>query len=271
MPASALMTVMLAAARKAGRSLARDFGEVEQLQVSLKGPANFVSAADTRAEEILFTELSHARPGYGFLMEERGEVQGADRTHRWIVDPLDGTTNFLHGIPHFAVSIALERDGELVAGLIFNPANQEVFAAERGKGAYVNDRRRLRVAARTEMSASVIASGIPHSGRPGHELFLRELQAVMATSAGVRRMGAASLDLAWTAAGRLDGFWERDLKPWDIAAGIVILREAGGYVSDAGGKDGMLDKGSIVAGNEAIHRHLLKLIRTAAAEPAIAP
>ena len=271
MAASALMTVMLAAARKAGRSLARDFGEVEQLQVSLKGPANFVSAADTRAEEILFTELSHARPGYGFLMEERGEVQGADRTHRWIVDPLDGTTNFLHGIPHFAVSIALERDGELVAGLIFNPANQEVFAAERGKGAYVNDRRRLRVAARTEMSASVIASGIPHSGRPGHELFLRELQAVMATSAGVRRMGAASLDLAWTAAGRLDGFWERDLKPWDIAAGIVILREAGGYVSDAGGKDGMLDKGSIVAGNEAIHRHLLKLIRTAAAEPAIAP
>ena len=271
MPASALMTVMLAAARKAGRSLARDFGEVEQLQVSLKGPANFVSAADTRAEEILFTELSHARPGYGFLMEERGEVQGADRTHRWIVDPLDGTTNFLHGIPHFAVSIALERDGELVAGLIFNPANQEVFAAERGKGAYVNDRRRLRVAARTEMSASVIASGIPHSGRPGHELFLRELQAVMATSAGVRRMGAASLDLAWTAAGRLDGFWERDLKPWDIAAGIVILREAGGYVSDAGGKDGMLDKGSIVAGNEAIHRHLLKLIKAAAAEPAVAP
>jgi myo-inositol-1(or 4)-monophosphatase len=263
------MTVMLAAARKAGRSLARDFGEVEQLQVSLKGPANFVSAADHRAEEILFTELSRARAGYGLLMEERGEVQGADRTHRWIVDPLDGTTNFLHGIPHFAISIALERDGELVAGLIFNPANQEIFAAERGKGAYLNDRRRLRVAARTEMSASVIATGIPHSGRPGHDLFLRELQAVMGTSAGIRRMGAAALDLAWTAAGRLDGFWERDLKPWDLAAGIVVLREAGGYVSDAGGKDGILDKGSIVAGNEAIHRHLLKLIKAAAAEPAV--
>jgi myo-inositol-1(or 4)-monophosphatase len=270
MPASALITVMLAAARKAGRSLARDFGEVEQLQVSLKGPANFVSAADTRAEEILYTELARARPGYGFLLEERGEVEGADRTHRWIVDPLDGTTNFLHGIPHFAISIALEREGDLVAGLIFNPANQETFTAERGKGAYLNDRRRLRVAARTELSASVIATGIPHSGRPEHDLFLEELRAVMAASAGVRRMGAASLDLAWTAAGRLDGFWERNLRPWDLAAGIVILREAGGYVSDAEGKDGILAKGNIVAGNEAIHRHLLKLLKTAGAHRASA-
>jgi myo-inositol-1(or 4)-monophosphatase len=270
MPASALITVMLAAARKAGRSLARDFGEVEQLQVSLKGPANFVSAADTRAEEILYTELIRARPGYGFLMEERGEVEGADRTHRWIVDPLDGTTNFLHGIPHFAISIALEREGDLVAGLIFNPANQETVTAERGKGAYLNDRRRLRVAARTELSASVIGTGIPHSGRPEHDLFLEELRAVMAASAGVRRLGAASLDLAWTAAGRLDGFWERNLRPWDLAAGIVILREAGGYVSDAEGKDGILEKGNIVAGNEAIHRHLLKLLKTAGAERDVA-
>ena len=270
MPASALITVMLAAARKAGRSLARDFGEVEQLQVSLKGPANFVSAADTRAEEILYTELIRARPGYGFLMEERGEVEGADRTHRWIVDPLDGTTNFLHGIPHFAISIALEREGDLVAGLIFNPANQETFTAERGKGAYLNDRRRLRVAARTELSTSVIGTGIPHSGRPEHDLFLEELRAVMAASAGVRRLGAASLDLAWTAAGRLDGFWERNLRPWDLAAGIVILREAGGYVSDAEGKDGILEKGNIVAGNEAIHRHLLKLLKTAGAERDVA-
>ena len=263
MPASALMNVMLAAARKAGRSLARDFGEVEQLQVSLKGPANFVSAADTRAEEILHAELTRARPGYGLLMEERGEVEGADRTHRWIVDPLDGTTNFLHGIPHFAISIALEREGELVAGLIFNPANQETFTAERGKGAFLNDRRRLRVTARTELSASVIGTGIPHSGRPSHDLFLEELRVVMAASAGVRRMGAASLDLAWTAAGRFDGFWERNLRPWDLAAGIVILREAGGYVSDTEGKDGILEKGNVVAGNEAIHRHLLKLLKTA--------
>ena len=262
MAASALMNVMLAAARKAGRSLARDFGEVEQLQVSLKGPANFVTAADHRAEEILHGELTRARPGYGLLMEERGEIEGADRTHRWIVDPLDGTTNFLHGIPIFAVSIALERDGDLVAGLIFNPVSHETFTAERGKGAFFNDRR-LRVSARTELEDCVIGTGIPHSGRPGHPVFLRELEAVMGSSAGVRRCGAAALDLAWTAAGRFDGFWERNLRAWDIAAGIVVLREAGGYVSDTDGKDLMLKGGNIVAGNEAIHRKLLKLIKNA--------
>jgi len=264
MPASALMNVMLAAARKAGRSLARDFGEVEQLQVSLKGPANFVSAADHRAEEILFAELSRARPGYGFLMEERGEVKGADATHRWIVDPLDGTTNFLHGIPVFAISVALERDGELVAGLVYNPADHETFTAEKGKGAFLNDKR-IRVAARAELAAAVIGTGIPHSGRPNHELFLKELRAVMAASAGVRRMGAAALDLAWTAAGRFDGFWEHGLRPWDVAAGIVILREAGAYVSDSTGKDRMLEDGGIVAGNETIHAKLLKLLKAAGA------
>jgi myo-inositol-1(or 4)-monophosphatase len=264
MPASALMNVMLTAARKAGRSLARDFGEVEHLQVSLKGPGNFVSAADHRAEEIVFAELSRARPGYGFLMEERGEVKGADPTHRWIVDPLDGTTNFLHGIPVFAISIALERDGELVAGLVYNPANHETFTAEKGKGAFLNDKR-IRVAARAELAAAVIATGIPHSGFPNHERFLKELRAVMGVSAGVRRMGAAALDLAWTAAGRFDGFWENGLHAWDVAAGIVILREAGAYVSDSAGKDRMLEDGSIVAGNETIHAKLLKLLKAAGA------
>ncbi len=263
MPASALMNVMLAA-RKAGRSLARDFGEVEQLQVSLKGPANFVSAADTRAEEILHKELSRARPGYGLLLEEHGEVEGADRTHRFIVDPLDGTTNFLHGIPFFAISMALERDGELVAGLIYNPASNEMFTAERGKGAFLNDRR-IRVAARTELADCVIVTGIPHRGKSGQELFLKEMQAVMANSVGIRRTGAAALDLAWVAAGRFDGFWERNLRPWDLAAGIVILREAGGFVSDADGKDKMLATGSVVAGNETIQRTLLKLLKTASA------
>jgi myo-inositol-1(or 4)-monophosphatase len=272
MPASALMNVMLAAARKAGRSLARDFGEVEQLQVSLKGPANFVSAADHRAEEILFTELSRARPGYGLLMEERGEVKGADETHRWIVDPLDGTTNFLHSIPIFAVSIALERDGELVAGLVYNPATDETFTAEKGKGAYFNDRRRLRVAARSELAAAVIGTGIPHSGRPDHDIFLKELRAVMAASAGVRRTGSAAIDLAWTAAGRFDGFWEHGLRAWDIAAGIVILREAGAYVSDTAGKDNMLENGGIVAGNETIQAKLLKLLKAAGeSAPKIGP
>ena len=270
MPASALMNVMVTAARKAGRSLARDFGEVEALQVSLKGPANFVSAADHRAEDILYTELSRARPGYGLLMEERGEIKGDDATHRWIVDPLDGTTNFLHGIPLFAVSIGLERDGELVAGLVYNPATDETFTAEKGKGAYINDRRRLRVAARSELAASVICTGIPHTGRPGHDLFLKELRAVMAASAGVRRTGSAALDLAWTAAGRFDGFWERGLRAWDIAAGIVILREAGAYICDGDGKDRMLEQGSIVAGNEAIQAKLLKLLKAARASGATA-
>ena len=264
MPASALMNVMLAAARKAARSLARDFGEVEQLQVSLKGPANFVTAADHRAEEILHAELARARPGYGFLLEERGVIEGADRSHRFIVDPLDGTTNFLHGIPHFAISIALEREGELVAGLILNPATHEIFTAEKGKGAFLNDRR-LRVAARSELADALIGTGIPHSGRPAHDLYLAELRAVMAASAGVRRLGAAALDLAWTAAGRFDGFWERNLRPWDLAAGIVILREAGGFVSDAEGKEAVLAQGSIVAGNEAIQRKLLKLLKSATA------
>lgn len=267
MPTSALMNVMLGAARKAGRSLARDFGEVEQLQVSLKGPANFVTAADTRAEEILHKELTRARPGYGLLMEEQGEVEGADRSHRFIVDPLDGTTNFLHGIPLFAISIALERDGELVAGLIYNPASNEVFTAERGKGAYLNDRR-IRVAARTELADCVLVTGIPHRGKTGHDLFLKEVQAVMAASAGIRRTGAAALDLAWLAAGRFDGFWQRGLGPWDLAAGIVILREAGGFISDADGKDRMLEQGSVVAGNETIHRKLLKQLKMAAADHA---
>lgn len=263
MPSSALINVMFTAARKAGRSLARDFGEVEQLQVSLKGPANFVSAADHRAEEIIHAELSRARPGYSFLMEERGEIKGDDPTHRWIVDPLDGTTNFLHSIPIFSISIALEREGELVAGLIYNPATDETFTAEKGKGAFINDRRRLRVAARSELAASVICTGVPHAGRPGHDLFLRELRAIMVASAGIRRTGSAALDLAWTAAGRFDGFWERDLRPWDIAAGMVILREAGGYMSDANGKDRILEQGTIVAGNETIHAKLLKLLKAA--------
>ncbi|MDX2317330.1 MAG: inositol monophosphatase family protein [Hyphomicrobiaceae bacterium] len=265
MPSSALINVMFTAARKAGRSLARDFGEVEQLQVSLKGPANFVSAADHRAEEIIHAELSRARPGYSFLMEERGEIKGDDPTHRWIVDPLDGTTNFLHSIPIFSISIALEREGELVAGLIYNPATDETFTAEKGKGAFINDRRRLRVAARSELAASVICTGVPHAGRPGHDLFLKELRAIMAASAGIRRTGSAALDLAWTAAGRFDGFWERDLRPWDIAAGMVILREAGGYMSDANGKDRILEQGTIVAGNETIHAKLLKLLKAAGA------
>lgn len=262
------MNVMIAAARKAGRQLARDFGEVEQLQVSVKGPANFVSAADHKAEEIIFKELAKARPGYGFLMEERGAVEGADKTHRWIVDPLDGTTNFLHGIPLFSISIGLEREGQLVAGVVYNPVHDEMFTAEKGKGAYLNDKRRLRVAARKTIADAVVATGIPHRGRPGHPAFLKEMETVMREVTGIRRTGSAALDLCWTAAGRFDGYWERNLKPWDLAAGLVILREAGGIATDIDGSDRILDSGNVLAGNMAIVKGLAPLLADGAAAKA---
>ena len=202
---------MIKAARKAARTLKRDFGEVEHLQVSLKGPANFVTAADRRAEEILYEELSQARPGYSFLGEEGGRREGPDKTHTWIVDPLDGTTNFLHGIPHFAISIALQREDTIVAGLVYNPANDDLFTAERGKGAFLNDQR-LRVAARKRLTDSVVACGLPHRGRGDLALARRELLAVQEKVVGLRRFGAAALDLAWIAAGRFDAYWERDIQ-----------------------------------------------------------
>ena len=259
---SALLNVMIAAARKAARSLRRDFGEIEKLQVSLKGPANFVSAADHRAEEVLRAELARARPGYGFLGEEGGRQEGSDKSHCWIVDPLDGTTNFLHGIPQFAISIGLEREGTIVAGVIYNPANEELFMAERGKGAFLNDQR-LRVAARKRLAESVVACGLPHLGRGDLALFRKELAAVQEKVAGIRRFGAAALDLAWVAAGRLDAFWERNLSPWDMAAGLVMVREAGGFVSDLDGREDIFAKGEIIAGNETMQREILALIRAA--------
>lgn len=260
MARSAIINVMVQTAMKAGRSLARDFGEVQNLQVSLKGPGDYVSQADRKAEDIIFAELSKARPGYGFLMEERGVVEGEDSQHRWIVDPLDGTTNFLHGIPVFSISIALERQGQLVAGVIYNPAMDELYTAERGGGAFLNDRR-LRVSGRTKLVDAVIGCGMPHLGRGHHGHFLLELRNVMAEVAGVRRLGSAALDLAYVAAGRMDGFWETALSPWDVAAGILIIREAGGFVSDGKGGQDMLEGGSIVAGNETIQRALLKTLQ----------
>src|SRR5437660_7329740 len=218
---SALLNVMVQAARKAARTLKRDFGEVEHLQVSLKGPANFVTAADRRAEAILREELERARPGYGFLGEEGGRREGTDKTRTWIVDPLDGTTNFLHGIPHFAIAIALEREGTIVAGLVYNPANDELFTAERGKGAFLNNRR-LRVAGRRRLEDAVVACGLPHRGRGGLSEFRCEIASVQERVAGLRRFGAAALDLAWVAAGRLDVYWERNLSAWDMAAGMIL-------------------------------------------------
>jgi myo-inositol-1(or 4)-monophosphatase len=260
MPASALMNVMIGAARKAGRSLARDFGEVEQLQVSIKGPGNFVSAADHKAEDIIYRELLKARPGYSFLMEERGEIIGDDRTHRWIVDPLDGTTNFLHGVPLFAISIGLEREGQIVAGVVYNPISDEMFTAEKGKGAYLNDRRRMRVAVRKNLGDALVTTGIPHLGRPGHVPFVREIKEVIKQVAGVRRTGSAALDLAWVAAGRFDAYWERGIKPWDMAAGIVLVREAGGSVTDVSGGAAMFDKSEVLATNSALQKEFLPLL-----------
>jgi myo-inositol-1(or 4)-monophosphatase len=259
---SALLNVMIAAARKTARALKRDFGELEKLQVSLKGPANFVSSADRRAEETLFAELSKARPGYGFLGEEGGKREGADKSHTWIVDPLDGTTNFLHGIPQFAISIALKRDDTVVAGLVYNPANDEMFMAERGKGAFMNEQR-IRAAARKRLDDSVIACGLPHYGRGDLALGRKETGLMQEQVAGLRRFGAAALDLAWVAAGRLDGYWERDLKPWDMAAGLILVREAGGFVSDCDGGDEMFGKGHIVAGNETIQKEILRVLKEA--------
>ncbi|WP_420549253.1 inositol monophosphatase family protein [Curvivirga sp.] len=260
------INVMIKAAEKAGRGLVRDFGEVEQLQVSKKGPADFVSTADKRAEETIRRELEKARPEYGFLLEEAGVVKGSDEDYRWIVDPLDGTTNFLHGIPHFAISIALEEKGEIVAGVIYDPVKDEMFWAEKGKGAFVNDRR-LRVSARTRLSESIFATGIPFMGRDteddGHGLFLRRLEKIMEKTAGVRRFGAASLDLAYVAAGRYDGFWERGLAPWDVAAGVLLVKEAGGFATDAQGRAFSFKRADVVTANEKIHKSLLDVLRSA--------
>src|SRR5712691_612019 len=253
---------MANAALKAARALNRDFGEVEQLQVSVKGPTDFVSTADLRAERTLKTELLRARPGYGLLLEEGGATEGTDPHHRWIVDPLDGTTNFLHGIPHFAISIALERDGEIIAGLVYEPTRDEMFWAEKGIGAYLNDRR-LRVSARRSLGEALIGTGLPFRGHGDHQTYLATLSRVAAATSGVRRFGAAALDLAYVAAGRFDGFWEFALSPWDIAAGIILIREAGGYLSDLTGGHEMLASGDVLAANDHLHLPLASLIKEA--------
>jgi myo-inositol-1(or 4)-monophosphatase len=258
---SANINVMVQAAHKAARHLVRDFGEVENLQVSIKGPGDFVSAADHRAERILQQELSRARPGFGFLLEETGVVAGDDH-NRWIVDPLDGTTNFLHGLPHFAISLALERDGELVAGVIYDPIKDELFCAEKGAGAYLNDRR-LRVSRRSDLANCLIGTGIPVLSWRGREQgYARQLDRISAEVAGVRRLGTASLDLAYIAAGRLDGFWEYGLKPWDMAAGIVLVREAGGLVGRLEEGD-LLEPGTLVAANQGVYPRLMELLQAA--------
>jgi len=256
---SALVNVMVRAASKAARGLLRDFGEVEQLQVSRKGPADFVSNADRDAERIVREELAKARPKFGFLLEEGGAVAG-ETGQRWIVDPLDGTTNFLHGVPHWAISIGAEDNGQIVAGVIYNPVSDELFWAEKGQGAFLNDRR-LRVSARKRLVDSLIGVGAPFAGRGDADQVAAELAAVMPKVAGVRRFGAASLDLAYVAAGRLDGFWETGLNPWDVAAGLILITEAGGFVTEIDGGRDPLSGGSILAGTPTLHFELMKLLK----------
>jgi myo-inositol-1(or 4)-monophosphatase len=260
MQGTANLNIMMKAARKAGRSLVKDFREVENLQVSTKGPGDFVSKADIAAEQIIREELRTARPTYGWLAEESGEEAGEDPTRRWIVDPLDGTTNFLHGLPHWAISIALEHKGQVVAGVVYDPAKDEMFIAEKGQGAFMNDTR-LRVSGRNKMIESLFSTGLPFGGRSDLPETLRELARLMPVCSGVRRFGAAALDLCYVAAGRYDGYWERRLNAWDIAAGLLIVREAGGLVEPITPGNDILEDGEIICANQAVFPQLAKVIR----------
>jgi myo-inositol-1(or 4)-monophosphatase len=260
MVGSANLNIMMKTARKAGRALAKDFREVENLQVSMKGAGDFVSKADIAAEKIIKDELMGARPTYGWLAEEGGAEEGVDPTRRWIVDPLDGTTNFLHGLPHWAVSIALEHKGQIVAGVVYDASKDELFFAEKGAGAWMNETR-LRVSGRSRMIECIFATGLPFGGRADLPDTLKDLARVLPACAGVRRFGSAALDLAYVAAGRYDGFWERKLNPWDMAAGLLIVREAGGLVEPLNPKGDILEDGEIICANEPIFSSFAKVIR----------
>ena len=261
MQGSANLNLMIKAARKAGRSLVKDFREVENLQVSAKGPGDFVTKADREAERILKEELMGGRPNYGWLGEETGGEEGTDPTRRWIVDPLDGTTNFLHGLPHWAISIALEHKGEIVAGVIFDASKDEMFIAEKGLGAYMNDSR-LRVSGRRTMIECIFATGIPFGGRPALPASLQDLARLMPVCAGVRRFGAAALDLAYVAAGRYDGYWERGLNAWDVAAGVLLVKEAGGFFGPIRDGQDPVESGNLIAANSEIFEPFAKIIRS---------
>ncbi|MEJ6399454.1 inositol monophosphatase family protein [Yoonia sp. 208BN28-4] len=260
MAGSANLNVMMKTARKVGRALVKDFGEVEQLQVSTKGPGDFVSRADRQAEETIREDLLAARPSYGFVGEEGKEIEGEDPTRRWIVDPLDGTTNFLHGLPHWAVSIALEHKGQIVAGVVYDPVKDEMFYAEKGQGAWLNESR-LRVSGRARLIESIFATGLPFAGRTDLPATLQDLARLLPVCAGVRRFGAASLDLAYVAAGRYDGFWERNLKSWDIAAGLIIVKEAGGMLEPMNPDGDILIDGALICSNEPVFENFAKIIR----------
>ena len=248
---SPLLNIMQKAAKKASRGLRRDFNELENLQVKTKGPANFVTASDIRTQKIIYEELSYAKPNWSFIMEESKPIENQNTKARFIIDPIDGTTNFMHGNPNFAISIAAEIDNRLEAAIIYSPITDEMFTAERGKGSFLNDKR-IRVATRKKLSDSILITGIPHLGRGNKELFIKEMDKIIPEVAGIRRSGSAALDLAWIAAGRYDIFWERGLSVWDIAAGILLVREAGGFAKGIDGSDQDLWNGNIISGNDDI-------------------
>lgn len=260
MPASPIMTMMIRAAEKAAKGLLRDFNEVENLQISRKGPADFVTAADKRSEKVIFEELQKARPDYSFMMEESGEVKGNDPDYVWIIDPLDGTHNFMHGIPHWAISIALERKGEIVAGLVYDCAKDEMFTAEKGGGAFIHRNKRLRVSGRRDLESAIINYGQPIADGTNREQFYKEVSAV-SRYAMVRRFGAAALDMCYVAAGRIDAYWETGIKPWDVAAGYIIVKEAGGLVSSIHKNENPVHSGNILVGNQTIHGDLRKILK----------
>lgn len=261
---SPIMTIMMRAAEKAGRALTRDFNEVENLQVSRKGPADFVTAADKRAEEIIYEELKKARPDYSFLMEESGEIKGSDSEHRWIIDPLDGTHNYMHGIPHWCVSIALEHKGRVEAAVVYDPIKEEMFRAERSGGAFLGRHRRIRVSNRNDLESAIVAMGTAYLEPTKQQQYMKEVSAVSSKMPMVRRYGAAALDLSYIAAGRIDGYWERGLKPWDSAAGYLIVKEAGGFVNSIANEDNPIYSKNLVAGNNEIFNALRKTLKETA-------
>jgi len=259
---SPIINVMIKAAEKAARHLLRDFNEVENLQVSRKGPGDFVTAADKRAEEIILDELKYARPDYSFLMEESGEIKGKDTDHVWIVDPLDGTHNYMHGLPHWCISIALEVKGRVEAGIVYDPIKEEMFRAERSLGAFINRNKRLRVSNRNDMESALISFGSAQLNPTRQAQFIKELNAVSSVAPMVRRLGAGALDLCYVAAGRSDAYWERGLKPWDCAAGILIVKEAGGFVTSIENEENPVYSKNLVAGNNDIYAEVRKIIKS---------
>ena len=257
---SANINVMVKACRKAAKTLIRDFGEIENLQVSIKGPGDFVTASDKKVEKILIDELQKARPNYSILSEEIGKINN-DESFKWIIDPIDGTSNFLHGIPHFAISIGLEHDGEIICGIIYDPIKDEMFVAEKGNGSYLNNQR-IRVSSRSKLENCIIFTGGPKIGVKNRELFLKEYNNVSSkVPTSIRKLGSASLDMAYVAAGRCDGFWQRDLKYWDIAAGIILVRESGGFVTDFKGEKGYIQNKTILVTNSKINNEMIEILK----------